>query len=131
MLGYEMSLPHTDIALSCGNVIALSGIGSTEYSLPVWAQGNLSSVSLEDKKMERDENGIPRVREHLGDGVYAEFDGVGVWLRAYSPVSNKEVYLEPSVLNALNLFVKKCKQQVIAEDECTCPVGHHVCGKAN
>ena len=42
-------------------------------------------------------------KEYLGDGVYAEFDGWGVWLRANSP-NTDNIYLEPSVLGALKRF---------------------------
>jgi very-short-patch-repair endonuclease len=43
-------------------------------------------------------------KAYLGDGVYVEYDGWGVWLRANSPDSPKEVYLEPVVFNALARF---------------------------
>lgn len=41
-------------------------------------------------------------KQYLGDSVYAEFDGYGIWLtteNGYGP-SNK-IYLEPGVLGAL------------------------------
>jgi len=31
---------------------------------------------------------------YIGDGVYAEFDGYGIWLRANVPTTD-EIYLEP------------------------------------
>ena len=44
---------------------------------------------------------------YLGDGVYAEHDGFGIWLRAnhheHSQASDK-IYLEPEVLAALIRF---------------------------
>ena len=40
---------------------------------------------------------------YLGDGVYAEFDGYGIWLRANVP-NTDSIYLEPTVLSALNVF---------------------------
>ena len=45
--------------------------------------------------------------EHLGDGVYAEFDGLGIWLRAndHRPeLATDKIYLEPEVIRALNRF---------------------------
>ena len=41
---------------------------------------------------------------YLGDGVYAKFDGYGVWLLANShEYPTDEIYIEPSVLRALNM----------------------------
>lgn len=51
------------------------------------------------------------MQDYIGDGVYVEFDGHGIWLRANSPDSPKEVYLEPEVLMALNRFFKRCTAQ--------------------
>ena len=51
------------------------------------------------------------MQDYIGDGVYVEFDGYGIWLRANSPDSSKEVYLEPEVLMALNRFFKRCTAQ--------------------
>jgi hypothetical protein len=50
--------------------------------------------------------------EYIGDGIYVEFDGFGIWLRANSPDSEKKVYLEPAVLENLNRFAKKCHGEV-------------------
>jgi len=38
--------------------------------------------------------------EHLGDGVYASFDGVQIWL-ASNHHENKVIAIEPSVMDAL------------------------------
>jgi hypothetical protein len=46
-------------------------------------------------------------REYLGDGVYAHFDGYGVWLTTGNHdrrLADNEIYLEPKVLLALRLF---------------------------
>lgn len=41
---------------------------------------------------------------YIGDGVYARFDGFGVWLSTGNPdLPNNEIYLEPAVLASLNL----------------------------
>ena len=40
--------------------------------------------------------------EYLGDGVYAIFDGRGIWLHANDmKAPTDKVYLEPSVLESL------------------------------
>jgi hypothetical protein len=57
------------------------------------------------------------MQDYIGDGVYVEFDGYGVWLRANSPDSDKEVYLEPSVLEALNRFFKRCVIAQIKQED--------------
>ena len=47
--------------------------------------------------------------EHLGDGVYAIYDGFGVWLHAndHRPeLATDKIYLEPVVLAALMRFMK-------------------------
>lgn len=58
-------------------------------------------------------NDIERVKakmrnpEYIGDGVYAEFDGFGIWLRTGDhrvEACENEIYLEPDVLQALNNF---------------------------
>lgn len=48
---------------------------------------------------------MPENQEYLGDGVYAVYDGYGVWLRAndFENPTDK-VYLEPSVMRALEAF---------------------------
>jgi hypothetical protein len=48
------------------------------------------------------------MRDYIGDGVYAEWDGFGIWLYANSPGSDNRIYLEPEVLEALNKFAKRC-----------------------
>ena len=53
-------------------------------------------------------NGMPA--EYLGDGVYALWDGYGVWLHANDHATPTDrIYLEPEVLKALNQFVIKEK----------------------
>ena len=47
--------------------------------------------------------------EHLGDGVYAIYDGFGVWLHAndHRPeLATDKIYLEPTVFAALMRFMK-------------------------
>jgi len=48
---------------------------------------------------------------YIGDGVYAEYDGYGIWLKANIPTTD-EIYLEPEVIKALNKFYKsKCEEK--------------------
>jgi hypothetical protein len=44
---------------------------------------------------------------HLGDGLYASFDGFMVKLRAPRTEIDHEVYLEPSVLQAFLAYLKE------------------------
>lgn len=45
---------------------------------------------------------------YIGDGVYAKFDGYGVWLYTSDGVTvTNEIYLEPSVFATLKNFVEK------------------------
>jgi hypothetical protein len=49
-----------------------------------------------------------RFHAYIGDGVYAQFDGYGVWLRTGNHndhLCDNRVYLEPSVLFNLQLFL--------------------------
>ena len=46
---------------------------------------------------------------YIGDGVYAEFDGFGIWLRTGDHREEKcddKIYMEPDVLDSLNRFVE-------------------------
>ena len=48
-------------------------------------------------------------KEYLGDGVYAIFDGYGIWLHANDHKNpTDKVYLDPYVLETLNRFYKRC-----------------------
>lgn len=47
---------------------------------------------------------------HLGDGVYALYDGYGIQLRVNDHRSPVVVYLDPSVLKSLNGYFEKCKK---------------------
>ena len=53
-----------------------------------------------------------RPHSYLGDGVYASFDGYGIWLRANDHREDRctdKIYLEPEVLIALNRFDKAAR----------------------
>ncbi len=44
---------------------------------------------------------------YIGDGVYAIFDGCGIWLHANdhrAEVATDKIYMEPEVLKSLNTF---------------------------
>ena len=48
---------------------------------------------------------------YLGDGVYAIYDGFGVWLHANDHENPTDrVFLEPSVMNSLVNFYKRVSQ---------------------
>lgn len=52
-------------------------------------------------------------KEYLGDGVYAIHDGMGIWLHANDHLNPTDrVYLESSVLKALNNFSDKCDEKI-------------------
>lgn len=52
--------------------------------------------------------------EYIGDGVYARYDGYGVWLAA-NHHENEVVYLEPVVLNGLVEFFQRKQNELTAE----------------
>ena len=57
---------------------------------------------------------------YIGDGVYAHFDGYGISLLTGSHDNpENKVYLEPSVLQALNELAKKWYVQ---KTDCDCEV---------
>jgi hypothetical protein len=46
-------------------------------------------------------------KQYLGDGVYAAFDGFGVWITAEDGiVATDGIYVEPAVLDSLVGFYK-------------------------
>jgi len=50
-----------------------------------------------------------KIHSYIGDGVYAEFDGYGIWLRTGNHedhLCDDKIYIEPSVLESLNMFYK-------------------------
>lgn len=48
--------------------------------------------------------------EYLGDGVYAAWDGFAIELRANDHLNPTDrIFLEPSILDALNRFLKAAK----------------------
>lgn len=56
--------------------------------------------------------GKRRPATHLGDGVYAIFDGFGIWLHANSHDDpTDKVYLEPNVLNSLARFDEEVRSE--------------------
>ena len=53
-------------------------------------------------------------KDYLGDGVYAEFDGYNIWLRANDHrdgFCTDKICIEPSVLDAMNRFYQRMTQQ--------------------
>ncbi len=73
----------------------------------------------ERKKANKMGNEMEQIHTHLGDGVYAAYDGYGVMLDLRGQDSFTKIYLEPEVLKALNTFVEKSQAQLIAEAKAT------------
>ncbi len=54
-----------------------------------------------------------KMYEYCGDGVYACYDGFGIWLHANNhraELATDKIYLEPEVLEALNRFNKAVRE---------------------
>lgn len=57
-------------------------------------------------------------RDYIGDGVYVEFDGSGVWLKANDfDHPTDEIYLEAGVLEALIRFAKRMGMEAVMSKE--------------
>jgi hypothetical protein len=51
-------------------------------------------------------------KDYIGDGVYAIFDGYGVWLHANDlDAPSDRIYLEPSVMKALANFYERQRNE--------------------
>ena len=51
---------------------------------------------------------------YLGDGVYAIFDGFGIWLHANDHKNpTDKVYLEPPVMESLERFNHDCRREEV------------------
>ena len=58
--------------------------------------------------------GKKRPATYLGDGLYAIFDGYGIWLHANRHENpTDKVYLEPSVMQALIRFENDSKSEEV------------------
>jgi len=59
-------------------------------------------------------------KQYLGDSVYAETDGYGIWLTTengyFNDPSNK-IYLEPSVLQSLNDYLNWLRKKSEPEEK--------------
>lgn len=54
-----------------------------------------------------------KMREYLGDGVYADTDGFAVILTTENGVeTTNSIYLEPTVLEALARYVKRLPERI-------------------
>lgn len=50
------------------------------------------------------------IKDYIGDGVYAYFDGYAIRMTTENGISvQNEIYLEPSVLDAFMRFVERVK----------------------
>ena len=60
--------------------------------------------------------GNPSPATYLGDGVYAIFDGFGIWLYANDHRNpTDKIYLKPEVLNGLIDFNKEARSSEVVE----------------
>lgn len=51
---------------------------------------------------------------YIGDGVYAFFDGYGIWLRTGNHeelLCDDKIYLEPDVLDSINRFYERVSKK--------------------
>lgn len=63
-----------------------------------------------------DFDGAKKPASYLGDGVYAIFDGFGIWLHANDHEHPTDrVYLEPNVLESLVEFNKDVRRKEVVE----------------
>lgn len=52
---------------------------------------------------------------YLGDGVYAEFDGYGVWLRTgdhRDALCDNKIYLDPNVMEKLYSVIRRMDESI-------------------
>ena len=49
---------------------------------------------------------------HLGDGLFASFDGYQVKLRAPREFGDHEVFLEPGILNQFEHYIAELKETI-------------------
>ena len=53
------------------------------------------------------------MEDYLGDGVYAEFDGYAITLKANdNKFPTDEIYLEPEIFMALIRFKNRCEKEI-------------------
>lgn len=51
---------------------------------------------------------IEHTEDYIGDGVYTEYDGFGVWLKTNNHLHpDDKVYIEPQVWRALKRFMQR------------------------
>jgi len=63
-----------------------------------------------------DFHGEKRPASYLGDGVYAIFDGHGIWLHANDHANpTDKIYLEPNVMQALKGFELASKDKEVVK----------------
>jgi hypothetical protein len=59
---------------------------------------------------------VSALKDYLGDGVYADFDGFAIILTAENGIAASDtIYLEPGVLDALVRYRERMKQLPPAE----------------
>ena len=48
---------------------------------------------------------MPEPKTYIGDGVYAEYDGFGVWLTTQRESGEHRIYLEPEMLDRIGDYI--------------------------
>lgn len=48
---------------------------------------------------------MPERKTYIGDGVYAEYDGCGVWLMTERANGQHRIYLEPQMLDKITDYI--------------------------
>jgi hypothetical protein len=52
-----------------------------------------------------------RIKEYIGDGVYASFDGWHIWLETQRLEGPQRIALEPATFDALCQFVERLAEE--------------------
>ena len=55
---------------------------------------------------------VPERCRHLGDGVYATYDGYGIEIRVNDHRSEQVAYMEPQIVRALSQFLDQHQECV-------------------
>jgi hypothetical protein len=111
---YEKEMPHERMCQARKNHIYSTRDGDRHMlSMPIaLANGHQAQSGTTSREVTMEEiDG--KLYEYLGDGVYACHDGFGIWLHANdhrAEFATDKIYLEPTVLDALNRFCEKLKE---------------------
>lgn len=74
-------------------------------------------MTPEDRTRLHETNSIENPTDYIGDGVYVEYDGYGVWLKTERANGWHKIYLDPDVMAGLINFVQRAIAEVRARDD--------------